>query len=94
MSMYLVDLSSSQEKKEPAPEDRSKTFTPVEPGGETQSGQMLMTVAYSLIWLMAMALILLSMRRQRQLDARITQLSQDIERARKAEPKRAAGKGD
>lgn len=68
---------------QPTEQDPGKAFRPVEGGGDEASGQMLLTVAYSVIWLVALALILLSMRKQRQLDARIGQLSQDLERARK-----------
>ena len=75
--------ATSAQPTEPA--DREKSFRPVEGGGDQSSGEMLLTVAYSVIWLMALALILLSMRRQRQLDARIVQLTADLERARKKE---------
>ncbi|HZO14875.1 MAG TPA: CcmD family protein [Polyangiaceae bacterium] len=75
--------ATSAQPTEPA--DREQGFRPVEGGGDQSSGGMLLTVAYSVIWLMALALILLSMRRQRQLDARIVQLSADLERARKKE---------
>jgi hypothetical protein len=81
-----AQASSAQPQGTENPDDRTGTFRPVEGGGDERSGEVLLTVAYSVIWLMALLLILLSMRKQRQLDARITQLSQDLARARKAEP--------
>ena len=75
--------ATTAQTSEAVPSDRAKTFRPVEGGGDQRSGEMLMTIAYSVIWLVALALILLSMRKQRQLDARIVQLTQDLERARK-----------
>ena len=75
--------ATTAQTSEAVPDDRAKQFRPVEGGGDQQSGEMLLTVAYSVIWLVALALILLSMRKQRQLDARIVQLTQDLERARK-----------
>jgi hypothetical protein len=76
---------------EESPDARGKAFRPVEGGGDTRSGEVLLTVAYSVMWLMAFGLVVMSMRRQRKLDARITQLGQDVERARKATK---AGAGD
>ncbi|MCC6556816.1 MAG: CcmD family protein [Polyangiaceae bacterium] len=64
-------------------EDRSQTFRPVQGGGEMQSGERLLVEAYAAIWLIVFALVLLSWRRQRRIDARIDALDASLQRARK-----------
>ena len=74
----------------PSAGDRSTTFRPVEGGTELQSGEKLLVEAYAAIWIVLFALVLLSWRRQRQLDARISGLEGALAEARKAEPKGGA----
>jgi CcmD family protein len=50
------------------------TFRPTEGGNEIQSGERLMVEAYAAIWIIVFAFVLLSWRRQKALDARVTAL--------------------
>jgi CcmD family protein len=69
----------------PSPDDRSTTFRPVEGGNEMQSGEKLLVEAYAAIWIILFAFVLLSWRRQRRLDDRITGLEAAVEAARREE---------
>jgi CcmD family protein len=62
----------------------------VEGGSELQSGEKLLVEAYAAIWIILFALVLLSWRRQRGLDERMTQLEGAIEKARKGSAKETA----
>jgi len=72
-------------------EDRATTFRPVEGGTQLASGETLLVEAYAAIWVIVFALILLSWRRQRGLEARVDGLQTALDKARAAEA--AAGKG-
>ncbi len=63
-------------------DDRSTAFRPVEGGTEMQSGEKLLVEAYAAIWVILFALVLLSWRRQRRLDERMTSLEAAIDKAR------------
>ena len=79
----------------PTVDDRSTSFRPVEGGQQMQSGEALVVEAYAAIWLIAFAFILLSWRRQRQIDQRVTNLEGALHAARRAERGVApASKGD
>lgn len=69
-------------------EDRSTTFRPVEGDGELQSGEKLLVEAYAAIWLILFALVLVSWRKQRAVDARIDTLEASLTRARAADDAR------
>jgi len=69
----------------PTVDDRSTTFRPVEGGTEMQSGEKLLVEAYAAIWVILFALILLSWRRQRRIDARMVALEGAIDKAREAD---------
>ncbi len=60
-------------------------------GTEQTSGELLLIEAYAVIWVLVFAMIFMSMRSQRKLDDRITQLSADLDKARAADAKREAG---
>jgi CcmD family protein len=55
-------------------DDRATTFRPVEGGNEMQSGERLLVEAYAVIWLVLFGLVLLSWRRQRKIDDRVSSL--------------------
>jgi CcmD family protein len=74
-------------------EDRSTTFRPVEGGNEMQSGEKLLVEAYAAIWVILFALVLLSWRRQRGLDERMSHLSAAIDKARAASEVKPSGGG-
>jgi hypothetical protein len=63
-------------------DDRNTSFRAVQGGGEMQSGEKLLVEAYAAIWVILFALILLSWRRQRGIDERMTVLSAAIDKAR------------
>jgi CcmD family protein len=63
-------------------EDRSTAFRPVQAGNEMQSGEKLLVEAYAAIWVILFAMVLLSWRRQRHLDDRMSTLEAAIDKAR------------
>ncbi|HHH27330.1 MAG TPA: CcmD family protein [Polyangiaceae bacterium] len=62
----------------------STEFRPVEGGGNTKSGEMLLVQAYAAFWLFAFGLIVFSLRKQKKLDERIARLEDDLNEAREA----------
>ena len=73
-------------------DDRSQAFRPVQGGGELQSGERLVVIAYMAIWLCVVALLIVSFRKQSRLDQRIASLEGAIAKAR-AKPASPAEKG-
>jgi len=69
----------------PEAEVRDQGFQPVTGNQQMASGEVLLVQAYAVMWLLAFGLILSSMRQQRKLDARITQLREDLDKVRKAQ---------
>jgi CcmD family protein len=65
-------------------ERESTSFKAVEGGGNVASGEVLLIQAYAVMWLLAFGLVLSSIRKQRKIDARITQLQNDLDKARGA----------
>ena len=63
-------------------DDRSTSFRAVQGGGEMQSGEKLLVEAYAAIWLILFVMILLSWRRQRGIDERMSVLPAAIDKAR------------
>jgi hypothetical protein len=63
-------------------DDRNTSFRAVQGGGEMQSGEKLLVEAYAAIWVILFAMILLSWRRQRGIDERMTVLTAAIDKAR------------
>ncbi len=78
---------------EQSADDRSTAFRAVEGGPQMQSGEKLLVEAYAAIWVILFALILLSWRRQRRLDARMVALEGAIDKAREAEGSHARDEG-
>lgn len=66
------------------PDDRGAAFKPVTGASEMQSGEKLLVEAYAAIWIILFAMVLLSWRRQRQLEARVDGLESALEKARRA----------
>jgi hypothetical protein len=64
------------------PEQRSTEFRPVTGGGEVAPGEVLLVEAYAAFWIVAIVMIVRSMRRQRRLDERIGRLERDLAQAR------------
>jgi CcmD family protein len=79
----------------PAPAGDSKgtdstVYRPVGNAPEVQSGERLLVEAYAAIWIILFVLILFGWRRQRRIDARITDLEAALAKARAAEPAKKA----
>jgi hypothetical protein len=88
------DKPAAQKTPAPAPtgtsqsaDDRSTSFRPVQGGDQMQSGEKLLVEAYAVIWALVFALILLSWRRQKQIDARMASLADAVAKAREADEK-------
>ena len=73
-----------------SPDDRATEFQPA-PTTQMQSGEKLLVEAYAVIWLIVFAVVLLSWRRLRMIDERITVLEASVARARADAPS-AAGR--
>jgi hypothetical protein len=71
-----------------AADDRSTAFKPVTGGTELQSGEKLLVEAYAAIWLILLAMVLLSWRRLQKIESRIGGLEGAIEKARAEMPKK------
>lgn len=82
LALLAQDGAPSAQPKGEA-EDRSQAFRPVQGGGNVAPGEVLLVEAYAAFWIVAMVLILGTWRRQRRLDARVSQLKSDLERARR-----------
>ena len=52
-------------------DDRGQAFRAVEGGGEVQSGDRLLVIAYMAIWLCVVVFVIMSSRKQSRIDARI-----------------------
>lgn len=69
-------------------DNRATQFNPVA-GGETQSGEKLLTQAYAAFWIVAFVFVLLSWRRQKKIDERVTSLEAAVAKARREATKGA-----
>jgi CcmD family protein len=63
-------------------DDRSTAFRAVQGGQELQSGERLLVIAYMAIWLLLMALVALSFRKQARLNQRIVALEDALAKTR------------
>jgi CcmD family protein len=81
-SIYAFDAAAAVQKPAGTTDDRSQTFRAVEGGTQLQSGEKLLVEAYAAIWVILFAMILLSWRRQKQIDRRIDVLEGALEKAR------------
>lgn len=72
------------------PGDRATTFQAVESGGETRSGSALLVEAYAVLWVILMAWLWISWRKQAALHGRLAELERALDRAAaKAEKSKA-----
>jgi CcmD family protein len=60
------------------PESRSTEFVAVEGGPETTSANTLLVVAYAAMWALVFGFLLLSLRRQRQIEQRLAELDRAL----------------
>ena len=63
------------------PDSRATTFVAVEGGTETRSGEALLVSAYTVLWLIMMAWVVLVWRKQAGINGRIDDLERAIDRA-------------
>lgn len=61
-----------------APEDRSTEFVPVQGGTETTSAGTMLALAYLFMWAVLIGFVLLSYRRQKKLESRLSELEKNI----------------
>ena len=66
-------------------DDRAQSFRAVEGGGEMQSGDRLLVIAYMAIWLCVVIFVIFSSRKQSRIDARIGALEGALAKARQPE---------
>ncbi|MFO0760239.1 MAG: CcmD family protein [Byssovorax sp.] len=92
MRSYLDTTAPAPIPAVPSADDRSTSFRAVEGGGEMQSGEKLLVEAYAAIWLVLFALIFISWRRQKSIDARVVVLESAIAKVKNA-PYAARGEG-
>ncbi len=60
------------------PSNRSTEFVPVEGGGETTSAELLLVVAYLVMWGILLAFVGLGWRRQKRLETRLGELERAV----------------
>jgi hypothetical protein len=60
------------------PGARSTEFVPVEGGGETTSAELLLVVAYLVMWGILLAFVGLGWRRQQRLETRLGELERSV----------------
>lgn len=68
-----------------SPDDRGQSFRAVEGGGEMQSGERLVVIAYMAIWLCVVIFVIFSSRKQARIEARIGALEGALAKSRLAE---------
>lgn len=73
-------------------DDRATSFRAVQGGNEMQSGERLLVEAYAVIWLVLFGLVLLSWRRQRKIDDRVSSLEGALAVARAQASREKASK--
>jgi hypothetical protein len=64
-----------------APSDRSTAFVPVEGGQETTSAEVMLVVAYLVMWALLLGFLGLGYRRQGKMEARIGELERALGRS-------------
>jgi CcmD family protein len=74
-------MQAANGPNEPAPNDRSTSFQPVEGGAEQRSGFTLMVEAYTVIWMILMVWLVVLWRKQSRLNQRLDGLESAIDRA-------------
>jgi hypothetical protein len=59
---------------------RQTEFRAVDAGSETMSGETLLVEAYAALWIILLGFVLVSWRRQSQIDARVNELERAVSR--------------
>jgi CcmD family protein len=61
-----------------SPEERSTEFVSVEGGDDTTSAEALLVTAYALMWVMVLAFVFFSWRRQQRIEGRLAELEKQL----------------
>ncbi|HEY3494301.1 MAG TPA: CcmD family protein [Polyangiaceae bacterium] len=61
-----------------SPGDRAQTWTPVGQGTETTSAELMLVLAYVVMWALLLGFLGLGWRRQGQMEARIVELERAV----------------
>ncbi|MFO0589579.1 MAG: CcmD family protein [Polyangiaceae bacterium] len=67
------------------PDDRGQAFRAVDGGGQMQSGERLLVIAYMAIWLCVVIFVIFSSRKQSRIEARIGALEGALSKTRAAD---------
>jgi CcmD family protein len=70
--------SAFQTTASTTPEDRSTEFVPVQGGTETTSAGTMLALAYLFMWAVLISFVLLSWRRQKKLESRLSELEKNL----------------
>jgi hypothetical protein len=62
----------------PDPSSRSQEFVPVQGGGDTTSAELLLVIAYLVMWAILLGFVGLGWRRQAKLETRLAELERGI----------------
>jgi hypothetical protein len=60
------------------PDDRAQTWTPVGEGVETTSAELMLVLAYIVMWALLLGFLGLGWRRQSRMEARIVELERAV----------------
>jgi hypothetical protein len=60
------------------PSSRSQEFVPVEGGGDTTSAELLLVIAYLVMWAVLLAFVGLGWRRQQKIETRLAELERGV----------------
>jgi hypothetical protein len=60
------------------PSSRSQEFVPVEGGGDTTSAELLLVIAYLVMWAVLLAFVGLGWRRQKTIETRLAELERGM----------------
>jgi len=79
-TMALASSPAAAQTTQAEPAQRSTEFRAVEGGTEMVSGGTLLVEAYAALWLILLAFLLISWRRQGRIDARVDELEKAVAR--------------
>ena len=81
-STVLFAQAAAQPPADTGADDRAQSFRPVTGAPQMQSGEKLLVEAYAAVWVILFVLLVLSWRRQNQIDRRADLLEAALRKAR------------